>query len=111
MKSQEGAFLVYKAVTGGCGMRQLAPVDCPTACYDVPYLKEQAMSSALYLIPLNSDIDIMPITVNDISVVVEAPECQCSNCYEIIALNQFQDHKMLCTQKKEEVENRRIHKK
>ena len=79
MKSQEGAFLVYKAVTGGCGMRQLAPVDCPAAGYDVPYLKEQAMSSALYLIPLNSDIDITPITVNDISVVVEAPECQCSN--------------------------------
>ena len=49
----------------------------------------------------------MPITVNDISVGVEAPECQCSNCYEIIALN----HKMLCTQKKEEVENRRIRKK
>ena len=88
-------------------MHQLAPVNCPATGYDAPYLKEWARSSALYLMPLNSDIDIMPITVNDISVGVEAPECQCSNCYEIITLN----HKMLCTQKKEEVENRRICKK
>ena len=92
-------------------MHQLAPVNCPATGYDVPYLKEWARSSALYLMPLNSDIDITPITVNDISLGVEASECQCSNCYEIIALNQFQDHKMLCTQKKEEVENKRIREK
>ena len=58
LKSQEGAFILYKAVTGGCGIPQLAPVDCPAAGYNVPYLKEQARSSALYLIPLNADIDI-----------------------------------------------------
>ena len=110
LKSQEGPFLVYTAVTGGYGMHQLAPVDYPPSGYDVPYLKEQTWSSALYLIPWNSDIDVTS-NVNDISVGVEAPECHCSNCHEIIARNQFQDHKMLCTQKKEEVDNGRMCKK
>ena len=58
LKSQEGTFLLYKAVTGGCGIPPLAPVDCAAAGNNVPYLKEQARSSALYLILLNSDIDI-----------------------------------------------------
>ena len=58
LKSQEGAFLLYKAVTGDCGIPQLAPVDCAATGYNVTYLKEQARSSALYLILLNSDIDI-----------------------------------------------------
>ena len=53
-------------------MRQLSPVNCTTAGYDVPYLKEQVRSSDLYLIPLNSNIDVTHITVNDISVGVEA---------------------------------------
>lgn len=63
MKSQEGGFLVYKAAIKGCGMRQLTDVDCPPAGYDIPYLKEMATSSALYLIPLNSNIDLATITV------------------------------------------------
>ena len=108
---QEEVFLLYKAVTGVWSTHQLAPVDCPTAGYNVSYLKEQAISYALYLIPLNSNINVTPITVNDISVGLEAQDCQCSNCYEIISLRQSQEHKMLCTQKKEEVENGRMCKK
>ena len=46
------------------------PVDCPTADYE-----EQTSFSDLYLVPLNSNIDVTPITVNGISVGVEAPEC------------------------------------
>lgn len=60
-------------------------------------MKEQVRSFALYLAPLNSDIDITAISVNDISVGVKAPECQCS--------------KILCTQKNEEVENGRMCRK
>ena len=81
-------------------MCQLNPVDCPTAGYDVPYLKEQGRPSALYIIPLKFYINVTSTRVNDNSDGVEATDFQCSNCHETIALNEFQDHKMLCTQKK-----------
>ena len=97
LKSQDGAFVFAKAESGGCGIRNLAVINCPPCGYDVQYVKSEVRSSCVYIIPLNSDIDESPVTVNDLSTAPAiVAECKCSNCHKTVALTEFQNHKEIC---------------
>ena len=97
LKSQEGAFLIAKAGSGGAGIRKLIPIRMPVDGYSVQQLKDEAKSSTLYVVPLNTDIDETPITVNDISTVSNNEIFSlCVNCNLKIPLFGFKEHKSEC---------------
>ena len=66
LKSQKGAFELAKASSGGQGIRWLIAIDLPKKGYIIPILKEIVRSSVLYIILLNSNIDMEPVTINDL---------------------------------------------
>ena len=66
LKSQKGAFELAKASSGGQGIRRLIAIDLPKKGYIIPMLKEIVRSSVLYIILLNSNIDMEPVTINDL---------------------------------------------
>ena len=66
LKSQKGAFELVKASSGGQGIRRLIAIDLPKKGYIIPMLKEIVRSSVLYIILLNSNIDMEPVTINDL---------------------------------------------
>ena len=66
LKSQKGAFELPKASSGGQGIRRLIAIDLPKKGYIIPMLKEIVRSSVLYIILLNSNIDMEPVTINDL---------------------------------------------
>ena len=97
MKSQEGAFHLAKASSGGCGIRSLSVLNCLNSGYEVQFLKEEARASTIFIAPLNADIDTSPVTINDLSTLVEVPECECSSCHCKIPLMEFKNHKSNCS--------------
>ena len=69
MKSQKGTFELAKASSGGQGIRRLIAIDLPKKGYTIPILKEIVRSSLLYRIPLNSNIDLEPVTFNYLQTI------------------------------------------
>ena len=69
MKSQKGAFESAKASSGGQGIRRLIAIDVPKKGYTIPLVKEIVRSSVLYIIPLNYNIDMEPVTINDLQTI------------------------------------------
>ena len=66
LKSQKGAFELAKASSGGHGIRRLIAIDLPKKGYIIPMLNELVRSSVLYIILLNSNKDMEPVTINDL---------------------------------------------
>ena len=66
LRSQKGVFEFAKASSGAQGIRRLIAIDLPKKGYIIPMLKEIVRSSVLYIILLNSNIDMEPVTINDL---------------------------------------------
>ena len=65
--------------------------------YAIKQLKEEVKSSTIFIIPLNSDVDQTPITVNDISTLPSSEIfSKCVTCHLEIPLFEFQEHKAIC---------------
>ena len=65
LKSQKGAFELAKASSGSQAIYRLIAIDLPKKGYTILMLKEIVCSSVLYMIPLNSNTDMEPVTIND----------------------------------------------
>ena len=94
MKSQNGAFYLSKASTGGSGLRSLAPLKCPVTGYCVQDLREEAKASIVYIIPLNENIDTTPVA--DVAPQRDGVLSKCLGCDKNIPLWEFTDHKSKC---------------
>ena len=94
LKSQDGAWHIARATVGGHGVRDLQPFSCTVAGYTVHSLKEEARSSLCYVVPLNSDLDMSPLQVNDVTLSEPQPMCKCG---EMVNLSEFKDHKANCS--------------
>ena len=71
LKSQKGAFELAKVSNGVQGVRRLIAIDLPKKGYTTPLLREIVRSSVLYIMPLNSNIDIEPVTINDLQTIAD----------------------------------------
>ena len=89
LRSQRGAFHLMKAKTGGSGIRELIPLDYGQCGYSIQSLKEEVKASAIYIIPLNENIDDKP----DVTLVKDVAISTCSFCNDFIPLVSFQEHK------------------
>ena len=108
LKSQDGAFQLFRAASGGSGIRDLVPIVCPKTGYQISKLKEEVKSSTIYIGPLNDDINDSPITINDISSdVTNFSMAKCRSCSENIPLAFFASHKENCIFEKEEKETQK----
>ena len=99
LKSQKGAFELAKASSGGQGIRRLIAIDLPKKGYTIPMLKEIVCSSVLYIIPLNSNIDMEPVTINDLQTIADddkEKEWECETCMKLVPANQFREHESVC---------------
>ena len=53
----------------------------------------------LYTIPLNSKIDMQPVTINDLKTIADdnkEEEWVCETCIKLVPANQFREHKVVC---------------
>ena len=57
----------------GCGICSLSVLPCLNSGYEVQFLKEEARASTIFISPLKADIDTSPVTINDLSNLVEVP--------------------------------------
>lgn len=108
LKSQCGAFQIFKASIGGNGIRDFVPLNCSTSGYTVQRMKDEVCTAKCFVIPLNSDMDITPVTVNDITLespLDDEPTCVCSSCGLDINLTNFRQHKATCREKGEGLRN------
>ena len=99
LKSQKGAFELTKASSGGQDIRKLIAIDLPEKGYTIPMLKELVRSPVLYIIPLNSNIDMEPVTTNDLETIADddkEEEWECENCMKLVPANQFREYKSVC---------------
>jgi len=92
----EGYFPRLKSQNG---VRSLEKLSCSSSGYSVVGLKEEVRSSVVYIVPLNSEIDTSPISVNEVSSQKDTTEllCVCTNCDSQILLFEFQEHKAICS--------------
>ena len=71
LKSQKGAFELAKASSGSQGICRLIAIDLPEKGYTIPMSKEIVRSSVLYIIPLNFNRDMEPVTINDLQTIAD----------------------------------------
>ena len=71
LKSQKGTFELAKASSGGQGIHRLIAIDLPKKGYAIPMLKEIVLSSVLSIMPLNFNLDMQPVTVNDLETIAD----------------------------------------
>ena len=50
LKSQAGAFKLFKANAGGSGIRELAPSNCIINGYNIQQPKEEVRASTIYIL-------------------------------------------------------------
>ena len=99
LKSQKGTFELAKASSGGQSIRRLIAIDLPKKGYTIPILKEIVRSSLLYIIPLNSNIDLEPVTFNYLQTIAGddiKEEWECETSMKLVPANQFREHKGVC---------------
>ena len=59
-------------------------------------LTEIVRSSVLYVIPFNSNIDMKPVTINDLQTIADddrEEEWECETCMKLVPANQFREYK------------------
>jgi len=95
LKSQNGAFQLFKAACGGVGSRILMALSSSSSGYTVAGLKEEVKSSTIYIVPLNSKISTEPMQINDL-VNEDVEVVVCSSCNNEIPLLVFRNHKKEC---------------
>ena len=98
LKSQAGAFKLFKANAGGSGIRELAPLNCSINGYNIQQLKEEVHASTIYIIPMNRNLDITPI-VSEANIQRNTDEVltECLTCHSKVPLREFGDHKIRCS--------------
>ena len=98
LKAQAGAFKLFKANTGGSGIRELAPLNCSISGYNIQQLKEEVRASTIYIIPMNHNSDITPI-VNEANIQrnTDGILTECLTCHSKVPLWKFGDHKKHCS--------------
>ena len=98
LKSQAGAFKLFKANAGGSGIRELAPLNCSISGYNIQQLKEEVRASTVYIIPMNHNSDITPI-VNEANIQrnTDGILTECLTCHAKVPLWEFGDHKKHCS--------------
>ena len=90
MKSHKGVFELAKTSSGGQGIRRLIAIDLPKKGYTIPMLKEIVRSSMLYIIPLNSNIDMEPVKINDLQTIADddrEEKWECETCMKLVPAN------------------------
>ena len=90
LKSQNGAFELAKASSGSQSIRRLIAIDLPKKGYTIPMLKEIVHSSVLNLIPLNSNIDMEPVKINDLQTIADddkEEKWECETCMKLVPAN------------------------
>ena len=98
LKSQAGAFKLFKANAGGSGIRELAPLNCSINGCNIQQLKEEVRASTIYIIPMNHNLDITPI-VNEANIQrnTDGILTECLTCHSKVPLWKFGDHKKHCS--------------
>ena len=92
LKSQVGAF---KANAEGSGIREPAPLNCSINGNNIQQLKEEVRASAIYIIPMNHNLDIMPIVSEaNIQRNTNGILTECLTCHSKVRLWEFGDHKI-----------------
>ena len=92
LKSQKGTFELAKASSGGQGIYRLIAIDLPKKGYTIPMLKEIVLSSVLSIMPLNFNLDMQPVTVNDLETIADDDdddddddeEWECETCMKLV---------------------------
>ena len=95
LKSQKGAFELAKASSGGQGIHRLIPIDLPKKGYTISMLTEIVCTSVLYIMPLNSNLDMEPVTVNDLQTIADDDdeEWECETSMKLVPANQSRECK------------------
>ena len=98
LKSQAGAFKLFKANAGGSGFRELSPLNCSINGYNIQQLKEEVRASTIYIIPMNYNLDITPI-VNEANIQrnTDGILSECLTCHSKVPLWEFGYHKKHCS--------------
>ena len=102
LKSQAGAFKLFKANAGGSIMRELAPLNCSINGYNIEQLTKGGRTyfstPTICIIPINHNLGITPI-VSETNMQRNTDEIltECLTCHSNIPLWELGDHKIHCS--------------